>query len=48
MARRSGRFKAADEGGDDMEVEGMLVDDNFPILPSFLPISPFLIVSQMA
>jgi len=26
MVRRSGRFKAVDEDGDDMEVEGMLVD----------------------
>jgi hypothetical protein len=37
MARRSGRFKAVDEDGDDMEVEGMLVDDDFPFP---YPISP--------
>jgi len=36
MVRRSGRFKAVDDDGDDMEVEGMLVDDHFPFLPPFL------------
>jgi hypothetical protein len=37
MARRSGRFKAVDGDGDDMEVEGMLVDDDFPsFLHSYL------------
>jgi hypothetical protein len=36
MARRSGRFKAVDGDGDDMEVEGMLVDVGFVFLPPFL------------
>jgi hypothetical protein len=34
MARRSGRFKAVDGDVDDMEVEGMLIDDDFSFLHS--------------
>jgi hypothetical protein len=39
MARRSGRFKAVDGDVDDMEVEGMLIDDDFPFLPQFILIN---------
>jgi len=37
MARRSGRFKAVDEDADEhMDVEGMLVEDDFFFLSSIL------------
>lgn len=41
MARRSGRFKAVDEDGDEaMGVEGMLDVGDFPSLPPFLLFLP--------